>query len=96
MRIPRMYLYMAPFFFGAPVLMYYTVDHKPREDIESDLQKKYASLIEEKKNERREGFKKVWEGKKDDTLDRLLRRGGNFNSAKKIEFDGPRSEERSS
>ena len=32
--------------------------------------------------------------KKDDTLDRLLRRGGNFNNAKKIEFDGPRSEER--
>ena len=75
------------------MLMYYTVDHKPREDVEHDLQKRYASLIEEKKDQRREGFKKVWEGEKDKTLDRLLRRGRNFNHAKKIEFDGPRRED---
>jgi hypothetical protein len=94
MRIPRMYLYMMPFFFGAPVLMYYTVDHKPREDVEADLQTKYASLINEKKKERREGFKKVWEGQKDQTLDKLLRRGRDFNHAKRVEFDGPRSEDK--
>ena len=43
MRIPKV-LYMAPFFFGAPVLMYYTVDHKPREDVEP-ICKKVRSLI---------------------------------------------------
>lgn len=74
--------------------MYYVVDHKPQDELEEDLQKKYGHLVRNARKNRtaHDGFRKVClERQKEGALDELLKRGNNFNAGKRLEFDGPRS-----
>ena len=87
-----MYLYMAPIFFGVPYAMYWIVDHKPQDEMETDLREKYKHLTRsnDRKKTLREGFKNVvLEKGKQDTLDEILHRGSSRKT--KIEFNGPRA-----
>ena len=83
---------MAPVFFGVPAMMYWTVDHKPQDQLEGDLKHKYRHLVGSDRNRKiaNQKFKNICLNKeKEDTLDELMHRGNAF--SRKIEFAGPRS-----